>query len=296
MPPFLPLLAKLAPSIIGGISSIFQNKKSRKFSRETEDRQYRRNLTDWERQNRYNDPGAQMQRLQDAGLNPAMMYGGSSGASASGQSSSQVKSPETPRPEFNRIDTSQVMPNILSVYDIAIKKGQKGLLDQQIIKEALENQGDFEDYTTRRRLVDISADAALTNISATQQNIAASKQGVLKSQQDILSSQQGIKASEHGLDMAGQKNKREIIAQEMDKATHKVRKSLLELELDIRENKGNPNDPAWQKLILEILNSPDKLDKVIKTIKKYWFSKDGNKKPIITQPIFMDILDWFKRK
>ena len=37
--------------------------------------QYEKNLEMWNRQNEYNLPSAQRQRLLDAGLNPALMYG-----------------------------------------------------------------------------------------------------------------------------------------------------------------------------------------------------------------------------
>jgi len=44
-----------------------------------ERREAKRNLNQWHRENAYNHPSAQMARLQEAGLNPALMYGGSPG-------------------------------------------------------------------------------------------------------------------------------------------------------------------------------------------------------------------------
>ncbi|NDG53388.1 MAG: hypothetical protein EBY39_10245 [Flavobacteriia bacterium] len=56
---------------LGGIGQVFSNqaqkneaKKQRQFS-----------LDMWRRQNAYNTPAKQMQRLKEAGLNPALMYG-----------------------------------------------------------------------------------------------------------------------------------------------------------------------------------------------------------------------------
>ncbi len=55
------------------------------------------NLAQWHRNNSYNHPSAQMQRLQQAGLNPHLVYGGTSGGTA-GQSSAKTPSKAS---EFN---------------------------------------------------------------------------------------------------------------------------------------------------------------------------------------------------
>lgn len=51
------------------------NVKNRKFSREMYNRQRQDSLADWAMQNEYNSPRAQMQRFQEAGLNPNLIYG-----------------------------------------------------------------------------------------------------------------------------------------------------------------------------------------------------------------------------
>jgi hypothetical protein len=62
----------------GGLSAAStgrQNRKSRRWQEAMYARQRRDNLSDWERINAYNHPAAQRARLEEAGLNPALMYG-----------------------------------------------------------------------------------------------------------------------------------------------------------------------------------------------------------------------------
>ena len=68
------------PQAVSGLSglasNLISNRQLRK--RELDRRQY--DLEQWHRQNRYNHPLAQMERLIDAGLNPNLIYGTSPGS------------------------------------------------------------------------------------------------------------------------------------------------------------------------------------------------------------------------
>lgn len=73
------------------------NKKSRKWSEKMYDRQTADNIRFWDMQNKYNSPQEVMKRLQEAGLNPNLVYGnGNSVAQAP-----NLQGADTPRPEFN---------------------------------------------------------------------------------------------------------------------------------------------------------------------------------------------------
>lgn len=86
----LPVLGPAAIAGIGaiggvlsnGINAIF-NKKANEKSWERAQQSYSReradNLSDWQMQNAYNHPTEQMKRMREAGLNPAIMYGGGQG-------------------------------------------------------------------------------------------------------------------------------------------------------------------------------------------------------------------------
>lgn len=84
--------------------------------------QYDMQVQQWERANEYNSPRMQMQRYQDAGLNPNLIYG--NGSSSAGLSASS--SPEYNAPEIHPV--SSAMPNTLnaasSLLDQALKVSQ----------------------------------------------------------------------------------------------------------------------------------------------------------------------------
>lgn len=65
--------------IAGGISSQQDFNRQLNAQIALQDRQNQFNLDMWNRQNEYNSPKAQMQRLADAGLNPNLAYGSLSG-------------------------------------------------------------------------------------------------------------------------------------------------------------------------------------------------------------------------
>jgi hypothetical protein len=108
--------AGLASSILSPIMTTITNKQNRK-----------RALEDWNRQNAYNHPTQQMQRLKEAGLNPNLVYGG--GATTLAQ---PVKTPEAQVPN---IDVQKV-PETIGQFQ-GIKNQQ---LEYSRIQKAMELQ------------------------------------------------------------------------------------------------------------------------------------------------------------
>jgi hypothetical protein len=108
---------------------------------------YSKDLEQWNRQNEYNSPSAQMQRYADAGLNPNLIYG--SGTASAGNASSSPSfnaptlQPATKRaPDYGAIlgDSLAMFNNLRSVQkdlqirdaDIAIKSKTLDKLDAEI--------------------------------------------------------------------------------------------------------------------------------------------------------------------
>lgn len=52
-----------------------QDARANQYNREMLDKQYAMNLAQWNRENEYNSPAAQMERFKKAGLNPNLIYG-----------------------------------------------------------------------------------------------------------------------------------------------------------------------------------------------------------------------------
>lgn len=82
--------AAVGSASIGATATAVANRKSYKYSKKLMDYQNQINIQNWNAQNAYNSPAAQMQRYQEAGLNPNLMYGnGDSGNASSVPSVSQ---------------------------------------------------------------------------------------------------------------------------------------------------------------------------------------------------------------
>lgn len=67
-----------ASSAIGGVIGLAGAALQHKYNKDLAQFQYDKNLEMWEKQNTYNSPIEQRKRLEEAGLNPALMYGNGS--------------------------------------------------------------------------------------------------------------------------------------------------------------------------------------------------------------------------
>lgn len=104
-PLVIPLIAAgsvLAGGVANLLGSRYQTKKTNTANMKLAEYQYSKDLEMWNAQNAYNSPSAQMERYQEAGLNPNLIYG--NGASAGNASSA---------PSYNapRIDEHYQLPN-----------------------------------------------------------------------------------------------------------------------------------------------------------------------------------------
>lgn len=73
------------------------NKKTRKWNEEMYEKQRANALSDWNMQNAYNSPEAQMARYKAAGLNPHLIYGQSNTSQPVRSTEQKSWSPEAPR-------------------------------------------------------------------------------------------------------------------------------------------------------------------------------------------------------
>lgn len=108
--PLLPLAATILPPVMTAITNA-QNRRNAK--------------KDWEKQNEYNHPKQQMQRLKESGLNPNLVYGG--GATTTAQ---PIKSPDAQVPNID----VQKIPETMSAY----QNVQTSQLEYSRIQKAIE--------------------------------------------------------------------------------------------------------------------------------------------------------------
>lgn len=118
-PAAIPFIVKAAPFISQGInalSNFFTNKQNKNTALEMYDRQRADALADWNRQNEYNSPAAQMQRYKDAGLSPHLIYGQTN--TASPVRSNTLDTPKANAPQFDA--TQLMMPKQLEALEAQI--------------------------------------------------------------------------------------------------------------------------------------------------------------------------------
>lgn len=137
-PPIVAAGIGAASSLIGGgvnaAAQGAQNKKSRRFAREMYQRQTDDNIRFWNMQNEYNTPSAQVSRLEAAGLNKALMYGGSA-SGASGLAGS-LSAPSAQTPQFKSSNPGDAITGaglsfMSSIYDLQLKEQQLDNLKEQ---------------------------------------------------------------------------------------------------------------------------------------------------------------------
>jgi hypothetical protein len=108
-----------------GVNALSQgnmNKKTRAWNEMMYERQKSDNLKLWEMQNQYNAPTAQMQRLNEAGLNPNLVYGSGGGSFTS----PTPKSADAPtwNPTAPKVDASGLSNTISQFYDLKMRDAQ----------------------------------------------------------------------------------------------------------------------------------------------------------------------------
>jgi len=118
---------------LGGIATIVGQHQANKANKAMAEYQNQQNLKQWERQNQYNSPTQQMQRLKEAGINPNMAY-------AKGTINNTVSSsPRMERAEAKSL--TQNMPqlgNFMSLAQIQQMKQQTEGIRLDNIKKAID--------------------------------------------------------------------------------------------------------------------------------------------------------------
>lgn len=119
------------------VNQIFAGRNARqnwKYQKKAADYSYQQDLDMWNRQNAYNTPASQMARLEQAGLNPAMMYGTGQGANVARE-----------MPKYNNPDVHYEAPiinplAIMGAYaDLKVKNAQVQNIEAATKGKEIEN-------------------------------------------------------------------------------------------------------------------------------------------------------------
>ena len=151
------IIGGIGGAAISAIGSFFGNKSNRKqsaeaFERESKfAREERLAQQQWieqmyEKNNSYNSPAAQMQRLKDAGLNPDLMYSrGDVGNATAPEAPAQA-----PTPRFNVIPTNTYGQTAQIAADAGLKAAQARLAESESKKTDTEESLLTADYLLRK--------------------------------------------------------------------------------------------------------------------------------------------------
>lgn len=172
-----------------------ENQKTREYNLQLAEKQNQWNREQWNLENAYNSPTAQLQRLKEAGLNPDLVYGG--GISNTSTSSPQMTSgaPATPmdwsalagkksigdsvqQSLQNQLTKAQI-DNINA--DTEKKGGETSLLADEKQFRAAILQGEIEERNIRIKLHGATIDEKVQNVAESQMRVQEMQQCVSES-------------------------------------------------------------------------------------------------------------------
>lgn len=268
-----------ASGFLGGIidanETANQNEKSREHSYRMYEKQKADNIAFWNMQNEYNSPQAQMKRYQEAGLNPALMYGQGNSGNASPISTPDVQSAQFRTPEYGRAISNAGLTYMNAIYDLDIKQAQIDNLKAQntvIMEDALyraaqrkatitgEERARFDlDFKTQFR--DLSADALREEVrqKRTFTDLAINRDA----REAALNSSNLQEAAERMLSMREQRSVIPYQKGQITAETARIRESIRQMEKDgllkdmdieLRKQGINPQDPMWARIVGRILS------------------------------------------
>lgn len=120
----------LAQGLLNRTTALENTKRTIKANKELAEYQYSKDLEMWERNNEYNSPALQMERLRNAGLNPNLVYGSGAVANTSGS----MPKYNAPRVEYD-IPTPVDIPGMIGMYQsFALNQAQIDNVNAQTAK------------------------------------------------------------------------------------------------------------------------------------------------------------------
>lgn len=177
-----------------GINAAVQsgmNRKTRKWNEHMYNIQRGHALEDWNRQNAYDHPSAQMARFKDAGLNPHLIYGQQTQSPSVRSTDVKSWSPEAPQFDlgstsgqyFNTQIQQAQIDNLRE--DNRLKQAQALATLASAEKTEVDMHSTEFDLAIKQLLKDITIESAETGLDQQKSNLALSKIGYRKVAEEI---------------------------------------------------------------------------------------------------------------
>lgn len=235
-----------------------------------------------DRQNAYNDPRNQMARLQSAGLNPHLVYGGGVQGAAGNQSSTQnVEKFDMPTDFMSQMQSHVQQRRMEAEIPNIVK--QQALMDADIALKGSQTADNLArtarskfDLEQADRLKDISASAAMQNlVNAEKQGRKTEGEISLQSVDKALKESQ-TRASDQSVRESAQRIKESadrIKTGISNRNLQSVETEIKRIELNLRRLGINPNDPAWSRIMGRVLDETGATNGIINGARNFgnWF-------------------------
>lgn len=243
MPPISPGVAaaglEMLGQVVAGVAQGTTNRAQRRYNERMYFQQRQDMYQDWDKQNAYNHPKAQMQRLKEAGLNPALMYENGTGslqATPMKQPGVESWKPEAPRVSGGAIagayfnTQNQVAQLDLVKTQMEVLQEEKDLKQAQTLNTLA--QAGHEGVKRDRTSFDLELDKELRETS-----LQARQRLLDKLNADIEGREVDTASTRQSMDLAQQRNAREILqtSSNLREAAERILKSQLEREIETRK-------------------------------------------------------------
>ena len=257
----------LGEAITNPLLGHLTNVKNRKFTREMYKTQRNDALADWEMQNEYNSPRAQMQRFQEAGLNPNLIYGQMTEAGGVRSSSASGGSAEAPRLD--------AMSKFMDIFNVKQAKAQTDNLHE--VNENLKVERDLKkaqiastimsttmtEVQKRKLLFDLGIETDLrdTTIEGRKLGVERTKAEIMQSWNEdarrtlmnMTNVNEAVARIGH-MAIQNAKSKAEVARINQEIINMKKDGTLKDFDIKWREAGHNPGDPQVVKIWDEIWN------------------------------------------
>lgn len=273
----MPLDPVTASLVVGGAQLVGQganayaqgkmNKKTRQWNEKMFDRQNQRDLDYWNLQNSYNSPEQQMDRLRKAGLNPHLIYGHGADATASPVPTSGVASWNPRAPEvdlgraasdslgayFNTATREAQTDNLKAQNDVLLQDAT--LKAMQTAQTAASTAKTKQETQQSSELFGISLEAAKANV---QKTVADTTYTLSENERRTLQTSSSLQeAAERILKSRSDRATSAVERIRIAAAIRDIQNSaeLKQLDIDLKKNGINPNDPMYQRILGRAINS-----------------------------------------
>lgn len=251
-------IGAIVPALAGLAGTLFSSASSNKQARQSQDRANQQNIDFWKMQNAYNTPKQQMQRFQEAGLNPNLIYG--QGNPGNAQQIAPAKA--SPTKDIDLLGGIGQFQNTMqsSAQTTALEKQAQNTATQTE-KTKIENLLKMKELGVKDDLLKYQVDGMAENLRGSRiaNNIKAlDEYTTSQTQKDVINT-----AKYNAMEALQRSNKAAFDAQ-YSKFTSEMSKLGL-----------TPNDDPFWRILFPMLKSPEQRAAIMGTVRAGKFTMEN---------------------